>query len=100
MTLDNMDRFENKNDPINMRWPNGNMKQDSKNIKAHKQHKIWKPKNKNAWKMLMLPNLTFVDYFAHNSLHRTPNAFIPFFLETRLKGISFDINNRIFGPLS
>jgi len=43
MTLDNMDRFENKNDQTNMRWPNGNMKQDSKNIKAHKQHKIWKP---------------------------------------------------------
>jgi len=43
MTLDNMDRFENKNDPKNMRWPNGNMKQDSKNIKSHKKHKIWKP---------------------------------------------------------
>jgi len=23
------------------------MKQDSKNTKAHKQHKIWKPKHKN-----------------------------------------------------
>jgi len=28
MTLDNMDEFENKNDPTNMWWPNGNMKQD------------------------------------------------------------------------
>jgi len=91
MTLDNMDRFENKNDPTNMIWPNGNMKQDSKNTKAHKQHKIWKPKHKNPWKTLMLTNMTFADYFTQNSLHRMPNAFIIFLLESRLKGLSFEI---------
>ena len=48
----------------------------------------------------MLANPPFVDYFSHNALHRTPNAFIIFLLETRLKGLSFDIKNESFGPLS
>jgi len=36
-----------------------------------------------------MATLTFVDYFAHNLLHRTPNELIFFLLETRLKGLSF-----------
>ena len=36
-----------------------------------------------------------------NSLHKTPNALVlSFFLETRLKGLSFDTKNVIFWPLS
>jgi len=44
--------------------------------------------------------LTFAHSFHHNSFHRTPNALILFLLETRLTGLSFDIKNATFGPLS
>jgi len=44
--------------------------------------------------------LFFAHSFDHNSLHRTPNALILFFLETRLTKLSFDIKNVTFGPLS
>jgi len=47
MTLENMDGFKNKHDSTNTIWPNGNMKQDSTNIKAHKHDKIWKFKHKS-----------------------------------------------------
>jgi len=97
MNLDNMDIFENKNDPKNMRWPNGNMKQDSKNIKAPKQQKIWKLKHKNACETLILATLTFADYFAQTFLHITTNVFIIFLFKIRLKGLSFDIKKAIFG---
>jgi len=44
--------------------------------------------------------LTFAHSFDHNSFHRTQNALIMFLLETRLTGLSFDIKNVTFGPLS
>jgi len=40
--------------------------------------------------------LTFAHAFDHNSLHRTPNAFILLLLETRLVEISFGIKNVTF----
>jgi len=64
MNLENKDEFQNKNDPTNMIWPNGNMKQDSTKIKAHKQNKIWNPKHKNWMVQYVVENRTMknVDY--------------------------------------
>ena len=68
--------------------------------------RVTKPKPKlpqNNLKTLLFvlsAALTFAHSFDHNSLHRTPNALILFWLETRLTEISFDIKNITFGPLS
>jgi len=47
-----------------------------------------------------MTTLTFVDYFAHNLLHKPPNELILFLLQTILIGLSFESKNIIFEALS
>jgi len=45
-----------------------------------------------------LADLTFAHYFDHNFVHKTPNALVLLFLETRLKELSFDTKKVSFLP--
>jgi len=41
--------------------------------------------------MLILEALTFADYFAHNSLHRTPNVLLHFSWKLDTQGLHLTI---------